>query len=432
MQKQAPPPAPAQKNVTAVEPDMPSQEAALPLGCVTGTAKDVLRIIARAAVSLHMMRFLLEMHTRSFGNAGYQRRAGSPRPGSSCPFNNAEWARELGLARQNLFRLRVQAVALGMVTYAPNATDQSVGRLTWNLDFDAWVPLQAEYRKQRNTRLGAGRTSESVRTPASEACVDDSKSVRTPASETCVDNSKSVRTVARGESNRLHSSASGEFKSITPAHSEARHEAVPLHPEERVTEEKILKKRGVTYVTPRTPAAQSAPDVAGGEVASLETAEGPQRHLPPSSRSAPAHTVAPEQNAARYPRQAWCTDLLNALRAELRVERLPLPLEERERRDAHWFYRALRDEPDGIGQVMACYRLTKRLPLMERGHLSLYELRYYFRKYSRDPSGYQSMVERQREAAAKYAKRSPSTRSRRHGAPTEPTQYPPADDLPNI
>src|SRR5258706_4862554 len=108
---------------TSQAPTGDAESPAPLLGAITGYAKDVQQHIRRVAVSARMKDFLLEMHTRSFGNAGYQRRAGMEQPGCSCPFSNAEWARELDMSRQSLYRLRTQAVTLGIVRYEPDAGD---------------------------------------------------------------------------------------------------------------------------------------------------------------------------------------------------------------------------------------------------------------------------------------------------------------------
>ena|SRR5579859_342304 len=98
------------------------------VGCVTGAAQDVIRNIRRAAVSAQLMRFLLLAYDRSFSTAGYQRRAGRKAPGGSCAFENSAWAQEMGIERQNLWRLRRQAEALGLMFYEQDETDPSRGR----------------------------------------------------------------------------------------------------------------------------------------------------------------------------------------------------------------------------------------------------------------------------------------------------------------
>src|SRR5262245_32721298 len=130
--------------------DRPPAEVVPLLGCISGYAKGVIRNICCSAISAKLKDFLLDVYARSFGDAGFQRRADRENPGGSCAFDNAAWARELGIQRQHIYRLRVKAEALGILfydSYDSYAADMGAGRLRWNLAFDEWPPLDPPSRR---------------------------------------------------------------------------------------------------------------------------------------------------------------------------------------------------------------------------------------------------------------------------------------------
>src|SRR5579859_1769774 len=200
-------------------PERPeTRESPTPLlGCVTGYAKQVVRNIRRSAISGQLQNFLLEVYARSFGDAGYQRRAGLENPGGSCAFNNASWARELEMPRQHLYRLRVRAIEVGILFYDADPADPARGRLRWNLAFDEWQPLDAEYRRQRYSRPGAGRKSNGLRLSALAA----NKEIKRVTLACVPDKSNGLRSVGETESNGLRQPAFEQIKLVTPASSES-------------------------------------------------------------------------------------------------------------------------------------------------------------------------------------------------------------------
>jgi hypothetical protein len=157
------------------------------VGYMGGAAKAVEEALGDAAISGNMLRFLTRVHARSFGDAHVQRQAGMAEPGLWCQFDLTRWAEMFGWQRQNMVKMRQQALTLGILTYEPDPENPGAGLLKWNLDFTQWLPLQDSYRRARYTRHGAGRKPKAHQVQASESnvlrtpTVDDSTVLRLPA-----------------------------------------------------------------------------------------------------------------------------------------------------------------------------------------------------------------------------------------------------------
>lgn len=342
------------------------------LGCVTGCAKEVVRNIGRAAISRELQRFLLEVYARSFGDAGYQRRAGRADPGGSCPFDNAAFARELDLPRQHVYRLRVRAVELGMLFYDADMSDPSRGWLRWNLSFDRWQPLDDAYRRTRYARPGAG-------------CPPGKK-----------------------KSNGLRSPADEQIKRVTLGRLEgpseaARDGALRKGTEERDTEE---------------------PDAnASGRLASADATlcPLPAAHAQKAKINRP-RKLTDEQLEAHQLEQQWCREALGELARRLDVKTVPRVGQQKAA--AKWLYRELREVDDGQRRLWQCYDLTKRTPFWQGKTLLLSDLVRPFPEYRRDPAGYRAAIERECEAmkqregegGARYGHSGSGTDRRRAGA----------------
>jgi|GEM_PF-3415839 len=181
----------------------------LPFGCVTGHAKAVEVSLAKAAISGRARQLLQLVHVRSFGDAGYHQ----SEPGLWCEFSLADWARELGMQRQNLWRLREQLVEQRVISYQPSAADPARGIIRWNLNFSEWRVLDEEYRRSRYTRRNAGKESTALPVAANGVRL-------VPATDPHEGESNRLRLTGPRASNRLQNTPSAPIKVMTPACSE--------------------------------------------------------------------------------------------------------------------------------------------------------------------------------------------------------------------
>jgi hypothetical protein len=296
------------------------------------------------------MRFCLHMHRRTFGDAGRHRKRGHSE--LSCDFSLGQWAAALELDKSNVRQIRADLEACHILSFTPDPTEPGRGTLSWNTAFTEWQRYDHRGRPKRASVVISSGERDNITTLARQK----SDNITTAA---CL-NGDNITTLARQKA----------------AVDAAR--AAPL----------INNKRRIP-VTIVTGEAQGASAVAVRDVS--PTLFGDPA---PSARAGPRRPqktkLTPEQLAAHRAEQAWCSELLAALRAELGLRRLPN--EGKERDAAHWFYGELQGVEDAVTKVMTCYRVTKRDPFYQTRPLSLQKLREFFPEYRRDPKGYRARI----------------------------------------
>lgn len=345
------------------------------LGAVTGYAKEVVQNIRRSAVSRQMKDFLLEVYARSFGNAGFQRRAGRSDPGGSCEFRNVEWAHEFGIHRQHMYRLRVRAEELGMLRYIPDPLDSTQGRLVWNLAFKEWLPLDAEYRRARYARPGAGRKPKPQEESPEESngLHEESNGLRSEKSNGLHEESNGLRVPTADKSNGLRN----VIKRVTHDGSETGNSAASQAPKEIEEREIDLKEK------------KKKEDHDAAHAASSATQATPSKAKRPRK-------LTDEQVPHHQAEAVYINEVLAGVRAFLRVKQLPS--EKQQRQGVRWFYTIREDgQPVPVEDLLEWYRLMKSRDFWDGKFLNLMSLQKDYAGASGDLAAYRETVARERQ-----------------------------------
>lgn len=134
------------------------------VGSMTNMANEVHEHLARVRGRPEIVVMFLDyLHRASWGWAGSQAQRGYKEPGAWCHFSLQEFMEKTGLKAYEVYRARKWLVNMRIISYTVNTSQSNGfdGRIDWNLHFEEWIPLQADYipaaAKWGGARKNAGR-----------------------------------------------------------------------------------------------------------------------------------------------------------------------------------------------------------------------------------------------------------------------------------
>jgi hypothetical protein len=334
-------------------------------GVITGIANDIEERLSQLAIPSASTRLTHRILRHTFGNAGLQRRMRQQRPGFSCEFDLAEWARAMAWDKANLRR------ALGWlvehhIIQVMTEPGSGRGRIAWNTSLGEWQGSQN--RGGRRANAGAPPGNQNARERASVVNLIESPSERGHFDR--FDGPETIKVTTKNNQSD-HETRRKTIKVTMPTGPGARNEAARGQAQE--------------YMNKREETIQTSPNGdARGASAGRATGEG----VPVSIDS------LPKKRAPRYSgeEQAYVRKLLDGVKGLIHWKG-KLPTEGRERDAAHWFYRAHDGEPAPVEDVLACYAATKRETFWSDKFLGLQSLGRCYVEYRRDPDGYRAARE---------------------------------------
>jgi hypothetical protein len=362
---------------------------ALPYGCITDIAKDVLHNIRRAALGARAKDFLNYTAVLSFGDAGRARKRGAPDPGLTCRFELAAWAEELGWDKANVLRVRKQLTALNIVSFETGSIPGE-GALRWNIEFSTWRALDPEYRRARYARPNAGRKKQSQQEPTvvilntgggqsgvvsliqnegdgvvSLNTEKESKRQRGGIKLTKGASSKPTAGRARGDPLISNNNSSyGREETATNVTARSADRAVVLSAKNNQNDNADAPPLQAS-VEPSTPSSAPPPSPAA------------------STRAARPRKLSDAELEAHNREAQYVRLLIEALRKQLGVK--SIPNEGREKQAAHWFYA----EGASMEAVLAFYAAMKATPYWHGKFLSLAHVQAPFAEHKGDAASYQ-------------------------------------------